>query len=68
LEFVVCLSFGAWNLELIWDLEFAICLSFGAWNLELIWDLEFVIWDFIDVSLKAQRFLLNESELTSTDP
>jgi len=30
--------------------------------------LEFVIWDFIDVSLKAQRFLLNESELTSTDP
>jgi len=60
---VICLSFGACNLELIWDLEFVICLSFGACNLELIWglefviclsfgawDLEFVIWDSIDTS------------------
>jgi|LSQX01.3.fsa_nt_gb hypothetical protein len=27
------LSFGIWNLFVIWNLEFGIYLSFGIWNL-----------------------------------
>ena len=39
-------------------------LVIGIWNFDIVWDLSIVLWDFRVVSGKANRFYLNQLELT----
>ena len=43
-------------------------LVIGILNFDIVWNLSIVIWDFSGVSGKANRFYLNQLELTLTFP
>ena len=43
-------------------------LVIGSWDFDIVWNLSIVIWDFSAVSGKANRFYLNQLELTLTFP